>query len=1090
MGIDRGSHRRIKVRQDGLPVEGLYDSVIDARLQSILDAARKAGIDVGTRELKGRDGRLLARELADAVIEALDAKLNADAPATAEDIDVVNRLLRVIREADPDQSRAVAEVLPLVLERVGAGKDVGPANLSDHGLLTGREGTESLLVQLKRDLATCDRADWLVSFIKHTAVKMMQADIEDFLKRGGRLRIVTTAYMGATDPSALEELASISRAHDSRLSIRFSRDVESTRLHAKAYIHHRDSGFGSAYIGSANLSRPALTEGLEWTVRLSQAASPGLWSKIEETFEQWWGDPEFIEYGLAKDHPTHVQFRELVAREKVSFNAAPSNRLSALPIFDLQPKPFQQAILDRIAVERGELGRTRHLVVAATGTGKTMIAAFDYRSFASAFHERHGRPPRMLYVAHSERILKQARLSFAQVMRDLNFGGLLVGGQDDRPCEALFASIQSWNSKLGTGSLPADHFDYVVVDEVHHGEAPSWRKLLEWVRPRSLLGLTATPERADGLDITRHFEDRITAEIRLPDAIARRLLVPFRYFGVTDTIDLRDVDWTPRGYKMEEVQRRYLEAGTQWVESVRRAIVSYVPEPLRMRAIGFCSGVQHARTLAAEFERLRAAAEARGERGLRAEALDGGDSLDRRDEVIGRLQRDETQVIFVADLFNEGVDIPEVDTVLFMRPTDSLAVYVQQLGRGLRLCPQKNKDCLTVLDFVGQYRKEFRFADRLGAMFADPSVSIEGQVEGGFTALPPGCSITLERIAREQVLANIRAQTRTQRERMVEALKRLRERLERTPSMREFIEALRVDPRTFYVKRDGRRSWNGILEGSGLGVPSLDLQAIEPFMAPLRATAAITDRRLAQFGCDFLAKLDRVESVDAAALGDRRLALLLVEFGDAVQKKHQLSAAASVADVVAELRSNLALRLELKCLLDALVTRVVSLAPTPNTAVPEGVPLALHRIYTRRQLLAAFGYESIWRSTPQSGVAWISEHSAYIMLVTLEKHADTFTERTRYRDYAISPTVFHWQSQATARPDRGDGKRIVQAKDGIGTMWLFVRRATEDEFGTEPFVFMGAFQPTSIEGMRPMSVTGDLANAMPAEWFEIASRAR
>jgi superfamily II DNA or RNA helicase/HKD family nuclease len=1090
MGFDNGSYQRIKIRQDGLPIEGLYDSVIDARLQSILDAARKAGIDVGTRELKGRDGRLLARALADAVIEALDAKLNEDDPATAAEIDVVNRLLRVIREADPDQSRAVAEVLPFILERIGPGRDVGPANLSEHGLLTGREGTESLLVQLKRDLATCDRADWLVSFIKHTAVKMMQADIEDFLKRGGRLRIVTTAYMGATDPSALEELASISRAHDSRLSIRFSRDVESTRLHAKAYIHHRDSGFGSAYIGSANLSRPALTEGLEWTVRLSQAASPGLWSKIEETFEQWWGDPEFIEYGLAENHETHAQFRALVAQQKSSDARRSSEQLSALTIFDLQPKPFQQAILDRIAVERSELGRTRHLVVAATGTGKTMIAAFDYRGFDREFRAAAGRAPRMLYVAHSERILRQARGSFAQVVRDLNFGGLLVGGHDDRPCDALFASIQSWNSKLSAGAFPANHFDYVVVDEVHHGEAPTWRKLLEWIKPRSLLGLTATPERADGLDITRHFEDRITAEIRLPDAIARRLLVPFRYFGVTDTVDLRNVDWTPRGYRMEDVQLRYLEAGPQWIENVRRAIVGYVADPLSMRAIGFCSGVKHARAMAEEFERVRIDAEARGQRGLRAEALDGSDSLERRDEVIARLRRGEVHIIFVADLFNEGVDIPEVDTVLFMRPTDSLTVFVQQLGRGLRLCQATGKDCLTVLDFVGQYRKEFRFADRLGAMLADPSVSIEGQVEGGFTALPPGCSITLERIAREQVLSNIRAQIQSQRARMIESLKRLRERLERTPSMREFIDTQRVDPRSLYAKRDARLTWSGILEGAKLGGAAEDLDAIEPFIAALRAVASLTDRRLAQFGLDLLDMLERDDGGGSVDLNDRRLQVLLVEFADAVGRTREVAEATSADHVLAELRANAPLRRELRALFDALVTRVVSLAPTPNTAIPAGVPLALHRVYTRRQLFAAFGSESIWRTIPQSGVAWIPEHGAYIMLVTLEKHADTFTERTRYRDYAISPTVFHWQSQATARPDRGDGQRIVQAKDGVGTMWLFVRRATKDEFGTEPYVLMGAFQPTSIEGMRPMSVTGELANAMPAEWFEIASRAR
>jgi len=499
--------------------------------------------------------------------------------------------------------------------------------------------------------------------------------------------------MGATDPKALEELAAISPAHASQLHIRFSRESDATRLHAKAYIHRRDSGFGNAYIGSANLSRPALTEGLEWTVRLSQAGSPGLWTKIEETFEQWWGDPEFEEYGLTPDHPTHAQFRQLVAREKGSCASDTADgRLLSLPIFDLQAKPFQQAILDRIAVERKELGRTRHLVVAATGTGKTMIGAFDYRDWASKFLRDEKRQPRMLYIAHSERILKQARLSFAQVMRNLNFGGLLVAGHDDRPCEALFASIQSWNSRIGTESLAPDHFDYVIVDEVHHGEAPTWRRLLEWIRPKSLLGLTATPERADGQDIARHFEDRITAEIRLPDAIGRRLLVPFRYFGVTDTIDLRDVDWTPRGYKMDLVQQRYVQAGAQWIENVRRAILNYVAEPLRMRAIGFCSGVEHARSMALAFESMRREAEARGQLGIRAAALDGGDSPEQREEAIGRLRRGETQVIFVADLFNEGVDIPEVDTVLFLRPTDSLTVYVQQLGRGLRLCPYTGKD--------------------------------------------------------------------------------------------------------------------------------------------------------------------------------------------------------------------------------------------------------------------------------------------------------------------------------------------------------------------------------------------------------------
>ncbi len=1075
-----------------LPVDGVYDRVVDDRLATLLERARSAGIEIGVRTLAKRDGRLLAREVAASLLEELDARLSEDSSTTTEQIALVNELLRFVEgRSEAATSRLL---IPQVLERVGPAVAVLPPDLSDHGLLTGREGRESLLLQLKRELATCNRVDWLVSFIKLAAVKMLEADLEAFLARGGEARVVTTAYMGATDPKALDVLAAISQKHGRRLQIRFSQESDATRLHAKAYIHHRDSGFGTAYVGSANLSRPALTDGLEWTVRLSQAASPSLWSKIEETFEQWWGDPDFIEYGLEADHPSHAQFRSLVARERGSLVGANSEQVSTLPIFDFTPKPFQQEILDRIAVERTELGIDRHLIVAATGTGKTMIAAFDFRGYAARFAQQEGRMPRLLYIAHSERILRQARSTFGQVLRDLNFGGLLVSGEDDRDTDALFASIQSWSSRLGTAELAPDHFDYVVIDEVHHGEAPGWRRLLEWIRPRSLLGLTATPERADGLDITRHFYGRITAEVRLPDAIARRLLVPFHYFGVTDSIDFRSVDWTTRGYRGEQVERLYLEAGMSWIEGIRRALFAYVADPLCMRAIGFCSGVKHAEHMAAEFERFRAEAEVRGERAIRAAVLCGKSAAEVRDRVIGQLRRGELQIVFVADLLNEGVDIPEVDVVLFMRPTDSLTVYLQQLGRGLRLSAHSGKQSLTVLDFVGQHRKEFRFSERLGALFAQPVASMEREVEQGFSALPPGCSITLERIAQANVLENIRAQTRSMRDRMIEAVRLLRDQLDRLPELNEYLESTGSDPRVLYARGDVRCSWTALLAGArdahaNVGDGQARLDRIEPFLAGLRSIACTDDRRLAAHGIAMLDALEGGAELSQLAV-DRRNSMLLVEFAAAIRNALRSEAHVGLSDALAFLRSNELLRSELRALLGALSRRATSLVPTSAVEIPAEVPLGLHRTYTRRQLFAAFGAQSIWRTMPQSGVAWIEEHQAYLMLVTLEKHANTFTERTRYRDYAISPDVFHWQSQATARQTTGDGRRIVEAREGKGTMWLFVRQATDDAFGTEPYVFMGAFRPTEVVGERPMSITGRLANPMPARWYEIAARAR
>lgn len=1083
------THRRIRLGPGGIPVAGEYDLVVDVRIAQLIQAAQAAGIEVATQTLCRRDGRLIAREIATGVLDAIEARINTAEEVTSEQMSLVNRLIRLTQDEPEAGADGLDELLPLVLRRVGPAGDKSPADLSDHGLLTGREGTHSLVVQLQRELASCDRVDWLVSFVKLSAVRMLQPDIEDFLARGGSMRLVTTAYMGATEPRALEALAAISRDHGSRLQIRFSCETSSTRLHAKAYIHHRQTGFGNAYIGSANLSQPALTEGLEWVVRLSQAASPGLWTKIEETFDQWWEDPEFEEYAVLDGHPSQQRFRDLIAAQHQGSVPGIESR-DSLPIFDLSPKPFQQAILERVSVERDELGYRRHLVVAATGTGKTMIAAFDFRAFSERFRTVEHRVPRLLYVAHTERILAQARQSFAQVMRDLNFGGLLVGGRDDRPCNHLFASIQSWNSRIGTDSVASDFWDYVVIDEVHHGEAPSWQRLLSWVSPKSLIGLTATPERADGLDIRRHFEDRITAEIRLPDAIGRRLLVPFRYFGVSDDIDLRGLRYTKsRGYSraMQEVENVYLLAGEGWIEGVRRAIWKYVSDPCAMRAIGFCSGVAHASAMHAAFERLRLNEESRDSVGLRTAVLSGEDSIEERERVLRALRRGELQVVFAADLLNEGVDIPEVDTVLFMRPTESLTVFLQQLGRGLRLSPTSGKDCLVVLDFVGQYHRQFRIEDRYAALLTGPKESVGDQVRNGFNELPAGCTITLEPVARQRVLDHIAAHTGTVAETLLEMIRTLQERLGRVPTLREFLAESRIEPRTLYGATG--RSWTALTQRLS-GDASGNFEVLDQATPALRALASLTDRVTAREGLRLISLMERGTINAGGGITSPAWEVLLVEFGRAARSVLQLDRVAMLGDAIKLLEFDVGLREEIKALLDALSVRPSGLTPPGNHPMPDDVPLRLHHAYSRKQLLAAWGWDGAWRTTLMSGVHWSEQHRAYIMLVTLEKDHQSFTERTRYRDYAISPKIFHWQSQSTAVPDRGDGRRVVAAKNGEATMWLFLRRSTEDAFGSEPFVFMGAFKPTKIEGERPMSVTGVLADALPPEWFEIAARAR
>jgi superfamily II DNA or RNA helicase len=554
-------------------------------------------------------------------------------------------------------------------------------------------------------------------------------------ENGPRLRVITTSYMGATDPKAIEALSELPNTE-----IRVSYDTKRTRLHAKAYLFHRETGFGSAYVGSANLSGAALSEGLEWTTKISHYELPYLWSKIAGTFETYWQDEEFQPF--LGDAPERL--RLAIRRERASA-AEPESAVA----FDLRPYPFQEEILDVLAAEREIQQKDRHLVVAATGTGKTMIAAFDYARIC----RKLGRKPSLLYVAHREEILRQALGSFRGVLRDQNFGDLLVGGRDPQQESHLFCSIQSYNSR-GLVRLAPEAFEYVVVDEFHHAAAPSYRQLLDHVRPQILLGLTATPERSDQMDVLQWFGGRTSAEIRLPDAINRRLLSPFQYFGVSDSVDLDGLAWQRGGYRVEDLDNLYTGNDVR-ARLVLDKVDQLLLDPRRVRGLGFCVSKAHAEFMARFFD----------EHGVPSAALTSDSPEEVRGSVQERLRSREINFIFVVDLYNEGVDIPEVDTVLFLRPTESLTVYLQQLGRGLR--QHAEKDCLTVLDFIGAHRREFRFASRFRALSTRPEGRLDREIEHGFPHLPSGCVIRLERVAQERVLENVRQSVRLVRPRMI-----------------------------------------------------------------------------------------------------------------------------------------------------------------------------------------------------------------------------------------------------------------------------------------------------------------------------------
>lgn len=763
---------------------GLYERIVSLALERHLGRLDRRHFATRTEPPADVDRpRLLARYVTDLLHLALEGQSGKD--AEARQLDLCRRILGQLIATDTgliddDHLKEPAELLTALIEIKGLIEPKPPRKpeipLGSGDLLVNARGEPGLGPVLLSEMASADRIDLLCAFIKWNGLRVLEGALRAHLGQGRPLRVLTTTYIGATERRAVDLLA------DLGAQVKVSYDTRTTRLHAKAWFFQRRSGFSTAYVGSSNLSTAALLEGLEWNMRLSQVEMPALLDKFQATFDAYWEDSQFENYRPDRDRQ---RFDDALAQAKGA------QGLTLLPAFELRPYPFQVEILDKLRAERERHGRHRNLVVAATGTGKTIVAAFDYRSLA-----RNGLPPRLLFVAHRKEILTQSCDVFRSVLRDANFGELYVDGHRPEEGRHLFASVQAL-SRVDLDRVPPDSFDVVIVDEFHHAEAPTYRRLLEHLQPRELLGLTATPERSDGESVVKWFDGRIAAELRLWEALERGLLSPFQYFGVSDQTDLSSLHWTRGGYDLAELEKLYT-GNDRRVDLVLKALHDRVLDTRRMRALGFCVSVAHAQYMARRFT----------ETGVPARAVSAETGREEREESLRLLRRRELNAVFAVDLLNEGVDVPEIDTVLFLRPTESATVFLQQLGRGLRLT--EGKDCLTVLDFIGQQHAHFRFDLRLRALTGASRGTLRRQIDAGFPFLPPGCSIQLDRVAKTHVLANIRQSLEARFEGLVDAARDL------APEQRTlsgFLAATGLELGDVYRRRGW--TWTGVLRAAG-----------------------------------------------------------------------------------------------------------------------------------------------------------------------------------------------------------------------------------------------------------------------------------
>jgi superfamily II DNA or RNA helicase len=922
-------------------------------------------------------------------------------------------------------------------------EDIFPlTGLTQSELFCGSNAGLSLESELKREIRSSDTIYWLVSFIKWAGIRIFRNELEEFTRSGKHLKVITTSYMGATDAKAVEFLASLPNTE-----VKLSYNTQRERLHAKSYLFLRNSGFNTGYIGSSNLSYSALTSGLEWNLKITSQEIPHIIDRSINTFETYWNSREFELFD-----------GKLEAKEKLSAALKQArigdnvNEPSA-HYFALKPFAHQQEILEQLEVERSLHKRFKNLVVAATGTGKTLISAFDFARYL-----KQKPNATFLFVAHREEILKQARLAYQGVLKNAGFGELWVGNYKPDRYDHLFASVQTLNNQLSNINLSPDYFDYIVIDEVHHVAANSYRSILAYFTSNILLGLTATPERHDGTNILDDFCGVIAAEIRLPEAINRRHLCPFQYFGVDDDTDLRTISWRSGRYDIAQLTNLYTH-NQQRVDKIYQALSELITSINKMKALAFCVSKEHAEYMRNQFLL----------KGVKCDYLTS-DNSHQRSQKQQALRSGEINILFVVDIFNEGVDIPEVDTLLFLRPTESLTIFLQQLGRGLRLAD--GKEVCTVLDFVGNANADYDFAHKFRALVGKTAGSISDEIKHGFPHAPLGCRIELSKQTQSVVLQNIRNAT-LNKQRLIDLARSFLRDSTLEFNLANFLKVYpQVEVETFYKKF----SWTELCLEAGY-LTEAPSELVRNFTRMVKTRLLVCD------DYEYLSSLHRFAT--GAPITSKAHQLML--HYDFWQQSGEALGFRNLNDSLIQLNKHW-IKLELESLTSVLIDRIHH-KQKPMSSMCEH-PIKLHARYAREQILVGFGATTfVKQPNSREGVFNIKQQNIELLFVTLNKSDKQFSPTTRYHDYAINETLFHWQSQNSARPERGKGLEYIQHKEIGKRLFLFVREQTNDEYRrTMGFVNFGEVEYVSYTGSQPMNITWRLVNPMPAFMWKQAAK--
>lgn len=936
-------------------------------------------------------------------------------------------------------------------------KTIIEENYLAHNKLIVNSQKGNLLKELKLSLEQCKRFYFSVAFINFSGLQLLLDSFKLVEEKGVRGSIITSTYLNFTEPKALEKIKNFNN-----LDLKIFIADKEKGFHTKAYIFENEDNY-KIIIGSANITQRALKSNVEWNVMIISKKETEFVNEVLEEYNSIYNEIGFVDEEFLEKYKNFIS----------TLRKAESNNIVDFSAYEIiKPNTMQVKAMESLNRLR-KSGENKALVIAATGTGKTYMSAFDVMNFT---------PKKLLFLVHREDILRSAEKTYKKLCKNHNIKtGFYTGNVKDINVNYLFATVQTMERNLD--NFDRDEFEYIIIDEAHHSTSPTYKKILDYFNPKFLLGMTATPERCDTGNIFDVFNNNVAVEIRLHEALENELIIPFHYFGITDveSADLEGVNLDDYA----EVSKRLMINSR--VDFIIEKMNFYGYDGDYQKSVGFCVNKEHAIYMAKEFCKLN----------IESISLTSDDSVDKRQAYIKKLEDtdDPLKVIFTVDIFNEGVDIPSINQVLMLRPTNSPIIFIQQLGRGLR--KHREKSFLTVLDFIGNHKKAFLISIALkGGRYYDKD-SLKVSVATDFSDIP-GCSnIQMDRIAQERILEQLNTEN-------FNSLKYLKE------EYNEFKNLIgqKIPYRLMdYIKYDGgpdplkfinyAKTYIGFLNKVEKDTYINETLNNEEFVKILKELSSkLPIKRPHEFIIiKYLIKHEEIKIAEA-----KNEILKYMENVDEETIIHSFKTLNQSFYDSGQIKSNVKLfnfddnklmRLLpfIRILKDENYNSIIEDIINYGLITYEkkfgsenfGIPfLKLYEQYQMVDLGLLSNYEKIHSSFRGSGL--ITNGREYFLFIDLHKDED-IKESINYKDEFINNRIFQWQTPNNTAQSSERGKNIIYNADRNVNLHLFVRKYEEIDRVVQPYVYIGKGNTIEFEGERPITVKLELEHKMPERLY-------